>query len=211
MKSRILFSSATILVAGVLALAFTSRDACAADSQRPEISFVVHQLKEENVEGPDVERTYFMAAGNRIIFGQPEGCRLSGDGASLLILPTDAGFQGEIHVRQSPFTPESDLAADVLKYRDAASKDMPEGATNVEVQQPVMNPYPYNGWKSLGFTWTYSSYGRSMIRTVSYINLEVGVQVVVTTLAVKSDAKKVDEITRQFMRSWWVMSGVPGK
>ena len=83
---------------------------------------------------------------------------------------------------------------------------MPQGAIHVEVQQPVLNPYPFNGWKSIGFTWTYSRYGQQMVRTVSYINLEIGTQIVVTTLAGINRAEKVDKIARQFMSSWWVMS-----
>jgi len=68
----------------------------------------------------------------------------------------------------------------------------------------MMNPYPYNGWKSLGFTWNYAYYGRPMVRTVSYINLEVGVQVMVTTLSSKANAGKAAKLGRQFMSSWWV-------
>jgi hypothetical protein len=122
----------------------------------------------------------------------------------------DAGLDGEILVKQSTFTPETALAANALKYREAAAKEMPQGASQVEVQQPVMNPYPYNGWTSLGFTWSYASSGRPMVRTVSYINLEIGVQIVVTILAVKDDAEKVDKIAKQFMSSWWVMEAGRG-
>jgi hypothetical protein len=163
----------------------------------------VQTLKEENIEGPDVERTYFTAAGKKIVYGLPKGCRLStGDG--FLLLPQDSAADWEIHVDRSPFTPAMDLAQDVLKYRDSAAEGTPRGATQVQVEQPVMNPYPYNGWKSLGFTWTYSCYGRSMVRTVSYVNLEVGVQVMVTTLATKANAENAGKIARRFMSSWWV-------
>ena len=189
----------------MLALAFVSSAARAADLQRPEISFTVHQLREENAEGPDMERTYFMAAGRRIVFGTPKGCRLTQDGGGLLILLADTGLDGEIHVNRSSFTPESDLAANALIYRAAASQGVPKGATNIEVKPPMMDLYPYNGWKSLGFTWTYSISGRSMVRTVSYINLKIGVQIIVTTLAEKSNAEKVGKIARDFMSSWWVM------
>lgn len=190
---------------GIVGLTGWSPSVWAADGRRPEISFNVLKLKQENVEGPDVERTYFAAGSKRIVFGIPKGCRLSMKDGGLLILLMDAGLDGEIHVKQSTFTPESGLAQNALKYREAGSKEMPQGATQIEVQQPVLNPYPYNGWASLGFTWNYTSSGRPMVRTVSYINLEIGVQIVVTTLAVKSDAEKVDKIARQFMSSWWVM------
>jgi hypothetical protein len=209
MKHRILLSKATALAiaAGIPILSFMPAETRAADSLHSEVSFTVHTVKEENVEGPDVGRTYFMAGGKRIVFAMPKDCRLSTSGGGFLILLADAGLDGEIHINRSPFTPESDLAAGALKYRDAASQGMPGGAANVEVQPPKMDPYPFNGWKSLGFTWNYTSYGRSMVRTVSYINLEVGVQLVVTTLAATSDAEKVGKITRQFMSSWWVMRG----
>lgn len=189
---------------GFLALVAPVREGRAEESKPPEITFQVHKLLEENVEGPNVERTYFAAGQKRIVFGQPKGCRLSSSGNQLLILLTDAGLDGEIHVDRSPFTPDFDLAAGALKYRETATRDMPNGATHVEVQQPVMNVFPFNGWKSLGFTWTYVSSGRPMVRTVSYINLEIGTQIVVTTLAAKSDADQVSKLTRQFMSSWWV-------
>jgi hypothetical protein len=199
-----------LLGAGVLGLAFCAPRAGAADGRPPAISFNVLKLKQENVEGPDVERTYFAAGAKRIVFGIPKGCRLSMKDGGLLILLMDAGLDGEILVKQSTFTPEMALAANALKYREAAAKEMPQGAAQVEVQQPVMNPYPYNGWTSLGFTWSYASSGRPMVRTVSYINLEIGVQIVVTTLAVKNDAEKVDKIAKQFMSSWWVMDAGRG-
>jgi hypothetical protein len=193
------------LAAGILALAFTSATARGADSTRPEISFVVHTLREENVEGPDVERTYFTVGSQRIVFGQPRNCRLNLESGDLVVLLTGAGLDGEIRVSRSSFTSESDLAGEALKYRDAASASMPRDATTIEAQPPVLNPYPYNGWKSLGFTWTYSFSGRPMTKTVSYINLETGVQIVVTTVAAKKDAEKVGKIAREFMSSWWVM------
>ena len=188
-----------------LAFASTVNPVSAADPRRPDLSFVVHTLKEENVEGPDVERTYFMADARRIVFGKPKGCRLSIEGGGLLILPTDPGLDGEIRVGRSSFTPESDLAQDVLQYREAAAKGIPAGATRVEVKQPLMDTYPYNGWRSLGFTWTYVFSGRPMVRTVSYINLELGIQITVTTVAVAKDTEGVQKIARQFMSSWWVM------
>jgi hypothetical protein len=201
---HLLTARATALALGLLALAAPSPEA--ADPQRPEISFTARTLREENVEGPDVERTYFTAGRRRIIFGTPKGCRLSlGEGGGVVLLLNDTGLDGEIHVSQSPFSPQSDLAAEALTYREAASRSLPGDVTNLEVQPPALNPYPYNGWKSLGFTWTYASYGRAMTRTVSYINLEIGVQIVVTTLAVNKDAAKVGKLAREFMSSWWVM------
>jgi hypothetical protein len=193
-----------------MGLGFGAPRTGAADARRPVISFNVMKLKQENVEGPDVERTYFAAGAKRIVFGIPKGCRLSMTDGGLLILLMDAGLDGEILVKQSSFTPETALGANALKYREAASKEMPQGATQVEVQQPVLNPYPYNGWTGLGFTWSYASSGRPMVRTVSYINLEIGVQIVVTTLAVKNDAEMVEKIVRQFMSSWWVMDAGRG-
>lgn len=197
---------ATLLAAGLLTLATSSWEAHAQAplSPPPEISFAVNKLLEENAEGPNVERTYFSAGSKKIVFGLPKDCRLSPAGDHLTILLTDTGLDGEIHVARSPFSKEMDLAAEALKYREAAAKDLPGGATNIEVQQPVLNPYPFNGWKSLGFTWTYSSSGRSMVRTVSFINLEFGTQIMVTTLSVKKDSEKVSKLARDFMGSWWV-------
>ncbi|HEY3897432.1 MAG TPA: hypothetical protein VGM54_02400 [Chthoniobacter sp.] len=192
-----------IVVAIIAALVSHFSIASAAAAAPPQISFAVYKTTEESVEGPDVERTFCTVGDNRLVFGVPKGCRLSsGDG--LMLLPTEAGLDGEIHVNRSPLTPDIDLATNALKYRDEASRGLPQGATNVVVAQPAMNPYPYNGWKSLGFTWTYASYGRPMVRTVSYINLEVGVQVVVTTLSAQADAAKVQKLAQQFMGSWWV-------
>jgi len=205
MKRPLLFSRLTLPAFALLAALCVTGDAHGQDGKPPEVSFVARRVKESNVEGPDVERTYFPAGRKRIAFGQPKGCQFTFGDSSLTILLSEAGLDGEIHVSRSAFTPESDLARDALKYRDAATKEMPNGATNVEVQQPVMNPYPFNGWKSLGFTWTYAVGGRSMVRTVSYINLEIGTQVMVTTLSVKKDAEQVGKIARQFMSSWWVM------
>lgn len=205
-SSRSSLFTAAVLAAGILTVSIVSPIARAAVDRPPEIAFNVFKMTEENVEGPDVERTYLLAGGKRIVFGPPKNCRLTGEGDRLTILLTDAGLDGEIHVTRSPFTPESDLARDALVYRAAGASSMPSGADGVEVQTPVMNPYPYNGWKSLGFTWTYVSGGRSMIRTVSYINLEIGTQIVITTLSSKKDAEQVEKIARQFMSSWWVMA-----
>lgn len=196
-----------LVIAALLGFAAVIPATRAETARPPEISFNVFKAKEENVEGPDVERTYFLAGGKRMVFGLPKDCRVTGDGDRLLITLADAGLDGEISVTRSLFTPDSDLAKDALVYRAAGASTMPQGAAGVEVQTPVMNPYPYNGWKSLGFTWTYVSGGRSMVRTVSYINLEIGAQIVVTTLAAKKDAEKVEKLAKQFMSSWWVMGG----
>ncbi len=200
--------SALVTVTALL-LASLPTEVFAADSRPPEISFSIHKMKDENVEGPDVERTYFRAGDKRIVFGQPKGSRLTVDGDGLLILLTEANLDGEIHVTRSPFTPGVELAANALKYRDSAAKGLPNGTTNLVVEQPVLNPYPFNGWKSLGFIWSYSYYGRSLVRTVNYINLEIGAQVVVTTVALGKDAEKVEKIAKQFMSSWWVMNSTP--
>jgi hypothetical protein len=123
----------------------------------------------------------------------------------MVILLSDAGLDGEIQIRRSPFTPASDFITETLRYREAAVQSLPAGATGIEFQPPALHPYPYNGWKSLGFSWTYAFFGRPVVRTVSYINLEIGIQIVVTTQAAKNDAEKVGAVARQFMSSWWVM------
>lgn len=195
--------AAALLTAGLLTLAGLVPAAPAQDTARPEISFTVHRIKEANVEGPDVERTYFTAAGQRIVFGLPQKCRATINDTGFLLLPE--GLDGEIQVGRSTFAPDFDLPKNALAYREAAAKGNPRGAEQLEVQQPQLDPYPFNGWKSLGFTWTYAIAGRPMVRTVSYINLEVGVQVMVTTLAAKADAEKIHKIARQFMSGWWIM------
>ncbi len=202
MKHRISFLKFALVLTG--AFGGSLSHAAATDSS-PEISFAVHKLSEVNIEGPNVERTYFTIGTKRMIFGLPKDCRLAVEDGFLLLPTETAGFDGEVHVTRSTFTPETDLAAEALRYREAAASSMPEGSTNIQVQPPVLNPYPFNGWKSLGFTWTYSSFGRPMVRTVSYINLDGGVQVVVTTIAAKSDAAVVDKVAKGFISSWWVM------
>lgn len=172
--------------------------------KRVDISFATHRTMDVNPEGPEFARTYFMIGPKRIAIGIPKAVRLSvGDG--FILLPSDDSFDGEIHIVRSPFDIDFDLAQNVLKYREAGERGIPRGATEVEVQQPVMNPYPFNGWKSLGFTWTYSSFGRPMVRTVNYINHDLGVQILVTTLAAKKDAEKVDKLAKQFVGTWWIM------
>ena len=122
-----------------------------------------------------------------------------------MLLPTEDSFDGEVHITQSPFAVDYDLVQNALAYREAAERDLPKGATDVVANPPVLDTYPFNGWKSQGFSWTYSSFGRPMVRTVNYINLNLGVQIIVTTLARKSDAEKVDKAAKQFIGSWWVM------
>lgn len=205
MNTRIFLSRAAVLAAGFLILTFPSRDAGAAGGKAPDIAFGANKIMETNVEGPDVERTYFTAGDKRIAFGTPKGWRLSVSNGFLL-LPVDGSVDGEIHVTHSPFTAETDLTTNALQYRESATRDMPPGAENTQVQAPVLNSYPYNGWKSLGFTWTYAAQGRAMVRTVHFINLDIGAQVMVTTLAARQDAEKVDKVAHQFMSSWWVMA-----
>lgn len=201
MVLRCLLSRAAILSAGLLLFQSAPQQAQAAE----DISFSVQTLREENVEGPNVERTFFRVLEKRMAFGLPKGVRLITDGGGFLLLLTDAKLDGEIRVSRSPFKPETGLASDALQYRENAEKAFPEGATNIQAESPVMNIFPYNGWKSLSFTWTYGHFGRSMVRTVTYINLELGIQIMVTTLAETKDAKKVMEIAQQFLSSWWVM------
>lgn len=195
--------SARLFLLSIAAISFGATPNRAVASP-VEISFTVQKLIEENVEGPDVERSFFTAGNKRIIFGQPKDCTINTHTDGLVILLSKAGLDGEIHVSRSPFSPELDLAKNALQYRDAAAAAMPAGATAVEADPPLANTYPYNGWKSVGFTWKFSLYGRPMVRSVSYINLEVGAQVVVTTLANQRDDQKVREIAQQFMSSWWV-------
>lgn len=194
-----------ILAIGVLSMVLLSASAQAAPEPAPDILFNVYPLKEENVEGPDVERTYFKAGSKRIVFGQPAGTYFRIQGSGLTVLFEDGKVTGEIHIGRSPFTSEFPLAENALKYREAGAKGTPAGASNIQVQQPVLDPYPYNGWKSLGFTWTYELFGRRMMRTVSYINLEIGTQLELTTIAEQKYAETVGKIAKDFMSSWWLM------
>jgi hypothetical protein len=204
-KMRHFLLRKAVLAAGFLTLIVPCRNVSAANGKPPEIAFGITRITENNVEGPDVERTYFTAGDKRIVFGTPHGWRLSA-GNGFLLLPTDGSVDGEVHVTKSAFTSDVELTTNALQYRDSATRDMPQGAENAQVQAPVLNSYPYNGWKSIGFTWTYSVQGRAMVRTVNFINLEFGAQVMVTTLAAKQDADKVDKVAHQFMGSWWVMA-----
>jgi hypothetical protein len=175
-----------------------------APAKPVEISFIVHKTMDVNPEGPEFARSYFTAGNQRIAFGLPKGVRLSvGDG--FILVPVEGSFDGEIHVNRSPFGTDFDLAENALKYREAGAREIPKGATDVQVQQPALDTYPFNGWKSIGFTWTYTSFGRPMVRTVNYINLDVGAQIIVTTLAAKKDAEKVDKAAKQFIGTWWMM------
>jgi hypothetical protein len=204
MNFRFSLSRYALLATGVVTLGLLSGQTNADQAQPGEISFALHTLKETNVEGPDVERTYFTIGKKRIVIGQPKGCRFKIENANLILILTDAGLDGEIHVSRSAFTPELDLVANALQYRDAAVKSIPKGASEIVPQPPILNFYPYNGWKSIGLKSTYSLYGRSMTRTVTYVNLEVGAQVVVTMLAANKDTEKVEKLAQQFMSSWWV-------
>ncbi len=170
------------------------------------ISFTLRTWDDANSEGPNVKRTFFTVGKKRIAVGLPKGCRFNATEDKLALVLLDADVDGEIYVTASPFSPDVDLATNALKYRDAAQADLPRGASGVATFPPQMNVYSYNGWKSLGFTWTYVLIGRSSIRTITYLNLDVGAQVVVTTLAAGKDTEKVAKIAQQFVSSWWVMA-----
>ena len=169
------------------------------------ISFAVNETIEESVEGPDVKRTYFTVGDQRMAFGVPPGCHLNTGGDGFVLTFTGTGLDGEVRVNHSSFKPEFDLATNVAKYHQAAFDKVPKGATQVEEQKVEEEPFPYNGWKSLGFVWNYALYGRLMRQSVSYVNLESGAQAVVITLAAQSDADKVENSSRQFLGSWYVM------
>jgi hypothetical protein len=192
-------------VAAAIANSFILAPCAEADSESPKVSFALQTLKEENVEGPDVERTYFTVGADKISVAPPNGCQMRVEDDSLVLILSGLNLDGEIKITQSPFSPGFELTRNALKYRDDGAAALPRGAEQIQVEQPVLNPYPFNGWKSLGFTWNYAFRGRPMLRSVAYMNLEVGAQVVVTTLASKADASKVEAIAKQFIGSWWVM------
>ncbi len=210
MKTRSFIPLVLATAAVTLLIDPAPRAALAAGSQRGVVSFDVHKLEEENVEGPNVVRSYFTVGDRWMIFGVPKGCRLTADGEFMLV-PTDPGVDGEIHVRRSPFPSELDLTDNAAKYGNAVSGQIPEGAQDIEVQPPQVDPYPFNGWHSLGFTCTYTFYGRSFCRTVSYINLDEGVQVVVTGESSPASAEKIGKMAHSFIGSWWTMKPVSGK
>lgn len=207
MKPSLLIPVALGLATVIPWFGVVPRTALAEASHPPEIAFGAFKSNEENVEGPDVERTYFTVGAKRVAYGMPKGCRFSVDGSGFTLTPTEIGLEGVIHVGRSPFTPDVSLAENALTYRDAAAGSVPHGAVDVELQPPVVDPFPYNGWKSLGFAWNYTFYGRSLHKSVSYINLEVGVQIMVTMESTQAGADAVDKKARQFLSSWWVMKG----
>jgi len=173
--------------------------------QPPKISFTVQKVMETPAEGPDVERSFFLIGPKRVAFGVPKGCHLQvGDGFTLK--PED-GSDGEIQVTRSPFTREMNFASEAVRYHDFAAREVPQGVEGENPAVPVMDTYPFNGWKSMGFTWSYSLYGRSVVRSVSFINVDLGVQVMVTTTASKKDAPNIEKLAAQFLSSWWVMRG----
>jgi hypothetical protein len=198
------------LLALAALLPFAAAPSClTAQEQKPGvITFTVRKILEENVEGPAVPRTYFLCGRKRIVFGLPKGVRLSEGAASATLLLTDAGADGEVQVSRSPFTPETDFGVMKEKYQEAGAAEIPAGAADVQLRGIEESPYPYNGWSSMGFTWNYSFYGRPMTKTVSFINLEIGIQVKVSTSAVSKDEVKVLDLAKDFMRSWWVMGSL---
>jgi hypothetical protein len=204
MNFRNSLSRYALVATAVATLGLLSGPTNADQAQPGEISFALHTLKETNVEGPDVERTYFTIGSKRIVIGQPKGCRFKNENGNLVLVLSDAGLDGEIQVSRSAFTPELEFVANALQYRDAVAKSIPKGASEIVTHPPSLNFYPYNGWKSIGIKSTYSLIGRSMTRTVGYVNLEVGAQLAVTTLAANKDTEKVEKLAQQFMSSWWV-------
>lgn len=203
MTFRLFLPLMLMAVAGTAWLDLAPQAAFGADSPHATISFDVHKLEEENVEGPNLVRTYFTVGDQRMVFGVPKGCRLTA-GNEFVLVPTDPSLEGEIHVRRSPFTPELSFVDGAAKYGEAVAGQIPQGAKDADVRAPVANPYPVNGWQSLGFVCTYTFYGRSFQRTVSYINLDGGAQVVVTTEGSPASAEKIEKMAHSFIGSWWV-------
>ena len=177
----------------------------ASPGKPPEISFEVHKVLETPAEGPDVERTYFLVGSKRVAFAVPRDCHFqSSDGFALT---PDGDSDAEIHVTRSPLTLDANFATEAVRYHEVAAAGLPPGVEGEKPAAPVMDTYPFNGWKSMEFTWSYSLYGRSVVRSVTFINLESGVQVMVTTVAAKNEAAKIEKLARQFLSSWWVMKG----
>lgn len=202
--SGFVFDAVRFLTLSLFAASWPSPTVLGADSSSPEISFALRKLSEANVEGPDVERTYFTIGAARVFIGIPKGCEARLEDGSLVLLMKNPNLDGEVRVSRSPFATDVDMVSNALTYRDADPNRAPKGATDPLPESPALNPYPYNGWKSIGFATNYSLYGKSMRRTVAYLNLDAGAQIVVTTVAAKDISEKVEKVARQFIASWWV-------
>src|SRR5690349_9537990 len=125
-----------LLAAAITLQSLTAAHSAGTEASLPPITFALQTLTEENVEGPDVERTFFRIGADRIAIGKPHGTQIRVEDNSLVLVLTGLGLDGEIHIAQSPFTPSFDLVQNVLKYRDAGASTIARGSEQIEVQTP---------------------------------------------------------------------------
>ncbi len=132
----------------------------------------------------------------------PRGWRTTADSNSITSVPPDVSG-AVIRIEKSALTPDTlfrDAGLDV--YRQRVLSGIPERAVNTRIVAEKANPLPIFGWKDYEFTVVYDFFGRTLRRSVVFVDLNSKEQILMTVSAEQSDFDKIYSQGLTLMQSW---------
>ena len=108
-----------------------------------------------------------------------------------------------IRIEKSVLLPDTQFRdAGLEVYRRRVLSGIPEGAVNIRIVAEKADPLPVFGWKDYAFTVAYDFFGRTLRRSVVFININPKQQISMIVNAEQSDFDKVYGQGLTLMQSW---------
>lgn len=106
-------------------------------------------------------------------------------------------------IKPSPMTADQPFEGIALeRYREAARRFLPPGATNIKALEEVADPLPINRWTSRRFAFTCDSVETAIAISVTFLNLNAEDQLVLVTTSTTRNFAEAAERSFQIIRTW---------
>ena len=159
-------------------------------------------------DGAASHRLYFADGEKKIGLSLDHETQVAGGGGGVLFrypkFP-EASFL----VKHSPVTADQPFSGVALeRYREAARRLLPPGATEVKVLDEARDPLTINRWRSYRLAYTFTNGTVPMVQQITFLNLNADEQLVLVATASERNFAEVAGRSFQIIRTWQPM--LPG-
>lgn len=153
-------------------------------------------------ESSPMENTFITDGDSKIYIQIPKNWRTF-DGAQAINCAPDlenSTVKIEVFPGTKPLSIDNAGAQNLLQQ---VTKQIPEGAKNIQTVALEIEPLPYLSWKTLEVTVSYEMLGQKMHRSLMYISMLPTRNVMLTVIAQDADFDKLHKLGRKVMCSWF--------
>jgi hypothetical protein len=141
-------------------------------------------------DGPPMKRYFFEDEGKRLSFRIDNAMATSGssDAVGFQFADLRNAAMKILRSQTKPAVPFDEK--NIQFYRNTARTLLAADAANVELQEEKPNAISINGWTSHQFIYTYTLFGASYRRSITFLNYSETEQFIVDVIAVADDYEK---------------------